>query len=239
MRNTWSSATDTSASDTGMTRRIGLLGGTFDPVHYGHLRSALEVREWLELDELRLIPSARPPHRDAPGATASQRLDMVHLAAADETGLSVDDRELNRDRPSFTVETLESLRAEIGDDVALFMVVGWDAFCSLPSWHRWDEILGLASLVVLQRPDYDLDPPEVLKDLMAARSVSEPAQACAPSGEIICLAQTPLAISATHIRALVNAGRSPRFLLPDAVLGYIETNGLYRPDDEDLNPNAE
>lgn len=222
-----------------MTRRIGLLGGTFDPIHYGHLRSALEVREWLELDELRLIPSARPPHRDVPGATAHQRLDMVNLAAAKETGLKVDDRELRRDRPSFTVETLESLRAEIGDDVALFMVVGWDAFCGLPGWHRWDELLGLASLVVLQRPDYDLDPPEVLKDLMAARSVSEPSQARAPSGEIICLAQTPLAISATHIRALVNTGRSPRFLLPDAVLGYIETHGLYRPNDEDLNPNAE
>ncbi len=222
-----------------MTRRIGLLGGTFDPIHYGHLRSALEVHEWLELDELRLIPSARPPHRDVPGATARQRLDMVNLAAARATGLKVDDRELNRDRPSFTVETLESLRAEIGDDVALFMVVGWDAFCGLPSWHRWDELLELASLVVLQRPDYDLDPPEVLKDLMAARSVSEPSQARAPSGEIVCLAQTPLAISATHIRALVSAGRSPRFLLPDAVLGYIETHGLYRPDIEDLNPNAE
>lgn len=229
MKSTWSSATDTSASEKGMTRRIGLLGGTFDPIHYGHLRSALEVREWLALDELRLVPSARPPHRAEPGATAQQRLEMVHLATAADTGLCVDDRELARDRPSFTVETLESLRAEIGDDVAIFMIVGWDAFCSLPGWHRWEEVLELASLVVLQRPDYDLDPPEVLKDLMAARSVTDPAQAHAPCGEIICLAQTPLAISATHIRSLVGQGRSARFLLPDAVLGYIETHGLYQP----------
>ena len=138
-------------------RRVGLLGGTFDPVHFGHLRSAVEVCEQLQLDELRLIPSARPPHRGMPGATAAQRLRMVELALGQGGGLQVDDRELQRERPSYTVETLESLRQELGSDVALFMVLGWDAFCGLPSWHRWESLLELANLVVLQRPDYDLE----------------------------------------------------------------------------------
>lgn len=212
-----------------MTLRVGLLGGTFDPIHFGHLRSAVEVREYLALDELRLVPNARPPHRDRPGASAQQRLEMVCLATAADDSLLVDDCELRRDRPSYTVDTLESLRAELGAAATLFLIVGWDAFSGLPSWHRWEEILQLASLVVLQRPEQDQELPEVLKDLLAARSVSGPNDLQATHGEILCLAQTPLAISATHIRSLIQAGRSPRFLLPDSVLGYIETNGLYQP----------
>lgn len=225
----WCSAMGISACDVRMTRRVGLFGGTFDPVHFGHLRGALEAAECLGLDELRLIPSARPPHRGQPGATAEQRLAMVQLATAGACGLMVDDRELQRDRPSYTVETLESLRSELGDTVTLFMIVGWDAFGGLPAWHRWEELLGLCNLVVLQRPDYDPELPEVLKDLLAARSISDPASASAQPGQIICLTQTPLAISATHIRQLVGERRSPRFLLPDAVLDYIETYGLYLP----------
>ncbi|SDS60107.1 nicotinate-nucleotide adenylyltransferase [Halopseudomonas litoralis] len=212
-----------------MTLRVGLLGGTFDPIHFGHLRSAVEVREYLALDELRLIPNATPPHRDRPGASAQQRLEMVCLATASDASLLVDDCELQRDRPSYTVDTLESLRAELGAEAALFLIVGWDAFSGLPGWHRWEEILQLASLVVLQRPEQDQELPEVLKDLLAARSVGDASAMQATHGEILCLAQTPLAISATHIRSLIQAGRSPRFLLPDSVLGYIETKGLYRP----------
>lgn len=210
------------------SRRVGLLGGTFDPIHFGHLRSAVEVRECLALDELRLIPNATPPHRDRPGASAQQRLEMVCLATAADASLLVDDCELQRDRPSYTVETLESLRAELGVEATLFLIVGWDAFSGLPSWHRWEEILQLASLVVLQRPEQDQELPEVLKDLLAARSVGDASGMQATRGEILCLAQTPLAISATHIRSLIQAGRSPRFLLPDSVLGYIETKGLYQ-----------
>jgi len=212
-----------------VTLRVGLLGGTFDPIHFGHLRSAVEVREYLALDELRLIPNATPPHRDSPGATAQQRLEMVCLATASDDQLLVDDCELRRERPSYTVETLEALRAELGAEATLFLIVGWDAFCGLPGWHRWESLLELASLVVLQRPEQDQELPEVLKDLLAARSVGDASALTATCGEILCLAQTPLAISATHIRSLISAGRSPRFLLPDSVLGYIETNGLYRP----------
>ena len=113
-------------------RRIGILGGTFDPVHIGHLRSALEVAEFMGLDELRLLPNARPPHRDTPQVAAQDRLAMVQGAVQGVPCLSVDARELARDKPSYTIDTLESIRAELAADDQLFLVLGWDAFCGLP-----------------------------------------------------------------------------------------------------------
>lgn len=211
-----------------MARRIGVLGGTFDPIHIGHLRGALEVAELLALDEVRLIPSARPPHRDTPQVTAEQRLQLVRLAAEGEPLLRVDDRELARTTPSWTIDTLESLRGELGVDDQLFLLLGWDAFCGLPSWHRWTELLQHCHLLVLQRPDADTEAPEALRDLLAARSVNEPAALCGPAGQIAFVWQTPLAVSATDIRRRLATGRSVRFLLPDAVLHYIDAHGLYR-----------
>lgn len=209
-------------------RRIGLLGGTFNPVHIAHLRAALEVAEQLALDELRLIPSARPPHREAPLVSAEQRLAMVRLAVEGEPRLTVDDRELRRAKPSFTFDTLESLRAELAADDQLFLLLGWDAFCGLPTWHRWQELLQHCHILVLQRPDADSEAPEALRDLLAARSVSDPQGLVGPSGQIAFVWQTPLAVSATQIRQLLAEGRSVRFLVPDAVLAYIQTHGLYR-----------
>ncbi|MWV12217.1 nicotinate-nucleotide adenylyltransferase [Pseudomonas sp. R-28-1W-6] len=209
-------------------RRIGLLGGTFNPVHIAHLRAALEVAEQLALDELRLIPSARPPHREAPLVSAEQRLAMVRLAVEGESRLTVDDRELRRAKPSFTFDTLESLRAELAADDQLFLLLGWDAFCGLPTWHRWQELLQHCHILVLQRPDADSEAPEALRDLLAARSVSDPQGLVGPSGQIAFVWQTPLAVSATQIRQLLAEGRSVRFLVPDAVLAYIQTHGLYR-----------
>ncbi|MCJ8170615.1 nicotinate-nucleotide adenylyltransferase [Atopomonas sediminilitoris] len=211
-----------------MTQRIGLLGGTFDPIHHGHLRAALEVRDALGLDQVRLIPSARPPHRAVPGANAEQRLAMVQLAIADVAGLFADARELERDAPSYTVDTLLSLRAELGGEVQLILLLGWDAFCGLPTWHRWQSLLELAHLLVLQRPDQSVELPEALKDLLAARTVSSPAALAGPAGQISFMQQTPLAISATHIRALCQAGQSIDFLLPSSVQHYIAAHGLYR-----------
>lgn len=211
-----------------MARRIGVLGGTFDPIHIGHLRGALEVAELLALDEVRLIPSARPPHRDAPQVTAEQRLQLVRLAAEGEPLLRVDDRELARTTPSWTIDTLESLRGELGVDDQLFLLLGWDAFCGLPSWQRWTELLQHCHVLVLQRPDADTEAPEALRDLLAARSVNEPAALCGPAGQIAFVWQTPLAVSATDIRRRLATGRSVRFLLPDAVLHYIDAHGLYR-----------
>ncbi|MBD1553464.1 nicotinate-nucleotide adenylyltransferase [Pseudomonas typographi] len=209
-------------------RRIGILGGTFDPVHIGHLRSALEVADALAFDELRLVPNFRPPHRETPQVSPSQRLQMVELAAAGVAPLRVDGRELLRDKPSYTIDTLESMRAELGSEAPLFLLLGWDAFCGLPGWHRWAELLGHCHIVVLQRPDADIEPPDALRNLLAARQVSDPKALKGPAGQITFAWQTPLAVSATQIRQLLASGKSVRFLVPDAVLAYIEANGLYR-----------
>ena len=209
-------------------KRIGMLGGTFDPVHIGHLRGALEVAALLELDELRLTPSARPPHRDTPSVSAHDRLAMVRSAVQGVPPLTVDDRELLRDKPSYTIDTLESMRDELASDDQLFLLLGWDAFCGLPSWHRWEELLEHCHIVVLQRPDADSESPDAMRNLLAARAVSDPKALKGPGGHITFVWQTPLAVSATQIRQLLASGKSVRFLVPDAVLAYIDTHGLYR-----------
>lgn len=211
-----------------MGKRIGLLGGTFDPVHIGHLRGALEVAESMQLDELRLTPSARPPHRDTPQVSALDRLAMVEYAVAGVSPLVVDDRELKRDKPSYTIDTLEQMRAELAADDQLFLLLGWDAFCGLPTWHRWEELLQHCHILVLQRPDADVEPPDELRNLLAARSESDPTAMSGPAGHISFVWQTPLAVSATQIRQLLASGKSVRFLVPDAVLAYIEAHDLYR-----------
>ena len=212
----------------GAVRRVGILGGTFDPVHIGHLRSALEVAELMALDELRLLPNARPPHRDTPQVSAQDRLAMVRRAVEGADRLSVDARELARDKPSYTIDTLESIRAELGADDQLFLVLGWDAFCGLPGWHRWEELLQHCHILVLQRPDADVEPPDALRNLLAARSESDPTTLPGPAGHISFVWQTPLAVSATQIRQLLASGKSVRFLVPDAVLAYIDAHALYR-----------
>ena len=225
-----------SHSAPALPRRIGMLGGTFDPVHIGHLRGALEVAELLGLDELRLTPSARPPHRELPNVSARDRLAMVRCAVAGVAPLTVDDRELARDKPSYTLDTLESMRAGMDRDDQLFLLLGWDAFCSLPAWHRWEQLLEHCHIVVLQRPDADSEPPEALRNLLAARAVSDPLALPGLGGNITFVWQTPLSVSATQIRQLLADGRSVRFLVPDAVLAYIEAHGLYRAPDTDGAP---
>ncbi len=211
----------------GEVRRIGLLGGTFNPVHIGHLRVALEVVELMGLDELRLIPSARPPHREAPQVSAEQRLALVELAVADEAQLRVDDRELWRDGPSFTYDTLESVRSELAAEDQLFLLLGWDAFCGLPTWHRWQELLDFCHILVLQRQDADSELPEALRDLLVTRTEHDPLSLAGPGGRISFIWQAPLVVSATQIRQLLAQGRSVRYLVPDAVLAYIQAQGLY------------
>ena len=208
--------------------RIGVLGGTFDPVHIGHLRGGLEVAELMQLDELRLTPNARPPHRDTPQVSALDRLAMVECAVAGVATLVVDSRELQRDTPSYTIDTLELMRAELAADDQLFLLLGWDAFCGLPTWHRWEDLLQHCHILVLQRPDADSEPPDALRNLLAARSVSDPLALTGPNGNIAFVWQTPLAVSATQIRQLLASGKSVRFLVPDAVLAYIDAHGLYR-----------
>lgn len=154
-----------------MGKRIGLFGGTFDPVHIGHMRSAVEMAEQFALDELRLLPNARPPHRETPQVSAAQRLAMVERAVAGVERLTVDPRELQRDKPSYTIDTLESVRAELAADDQLFMLIGWDAFCGLPTWHRWEALLDHCHIVVRELEDPNVwNNPEYAQNLGRERA---------------------------------------------------------------------
>ncbi|PKM45740.1 MAG: nicotinic acid mononucleotide adenylyltransferase [Gammaproteobacteria bacterium HGW-Gammaproteobacteria-1] len=209
-------------------RPIGILGGTFDPVHFGHLRPALELLETLGLAEVRLIPCGQPPHRSPPRAAAAARLAMLELALAGQPGLRVDTRELERPGPSYMVDTLASLRAELGP-TPLCLLLGTDALLGLPGWHRWQELVQLAHLVVMHRPGWELSAaPAPLAQLLAAQRVQDPAALTAqPAGAILFQPVTQLEISATAIRAMIAAGHSPRYLLPEAVWEWIRANELY------------
>ena len=206
---------------------VGILGGTFDPVHFGHLRTALELRQALGLAEMRLMPASLPPHREAPGSGAAHRLEMLRLAVAGEPALCVDDRELRRAGPSYSYDTLASLRQELGPARPLVMALGVDAFALLDTWHRWRELAGLASIAVISRPGAALPASGPVAELLAARRCEPAALAGAPAGRIALLELTPLGISATQIRTLIAAGGTPRYLLPDPVWHYILQHQLY------------
>lgn len=211
---------------------LGIFGGTFDPIHYGHLRLAEEARQQLRLPTIRWIPAGQPKHREAPAVSASQRLAMVRLALTGHSGFELDPAEACSDQPSYTVPTLERLRAELGTRRPLVLLLGADAFAGLTTWHRWQDLLQLAHLAISHRPGFVIDPtrlPEVLAREYTARHLEQPARLTEhPAGSIITFAMTQLAISATHIRSLLAAGESPRYLLPDAVIDYIRRHQLYR-----------
>ena len=203
---------------------IGIFGGTFDPIHHGHLRTALEVAEHFDIQDMRLIPGKVPPHRPQPQANPDQRLAMLQAAIASEPRLQVDERELRREGFSYTFTTLSSLRAELGQQCPLLLTLGVDAFLHFQSWHRWEEILQLAHLVVVHRPGYSLPPVGWYETRL---TVNKQDLASKPSGNIYLLAVTPLDISATQLRELLKHGRNPRYLLPDSVINYIQRLQLY------------
>jgi nicotinate-nucleotide adenylyltransferase len=208
-------------------RATGVLGGTFDPVHFGHLRAAVEAAEKLELDALRLLPAGTPPHRAQPVASAEQRLAMLRLAIAHCAGLQVDDREVRRPGSSFMVDTLLSIRSEIGT-APLLLLVGQDAANELDTWHRWRDLFDLAHLVVMRRPDAHFSCRDELADQIERRRIDQPGHLRdAPSGCVLSLEVTQLDISSTFIRESFAAGRSPRFLMPDDVIDYVRQQHLY------------
>jgi len=147
-------------------RKIGIFGGTFDPIHIGHLRMALELKEQLGLDEMRLLPCHQPPHRDAPQVSSVQRVEMLRIALQDCPELQLDERELLRDKPSYTYDTLMELRAELGSEVSLVLCMGEDAFAGLPTWYRWQELIRLAHLVVIARPGWNIPESGDARDLL-------------------------------------------------------------------------
>ncbi|MDX1480591.1 MAG: nicotinate-nucleotide adenylyltransferase [Woeseiaceae bacterium] len=206
---------------------MGIFGGTFDPIHYGHLRTAFEVLQALRFDEVRFMPCGTPPHRGDPIAAAEVRLEMVRAATEGQHGFVVDDRELSRDGPSYSVDTLSELRGEYPlRPIAL--IIGMDAFLGLPKWYHWQEILQLAHIVVAHRPGWKAPDIGPLGELLAERGTHRVGDLHqAKSGQIYILDVTQLEISSTDIRDIVSAGRDPRFLMPDAVRELIRESGCY------------
>jgi nicotinate-nucleotide adenylyltransferase len=211
---------------------IGVMGGTFDPIHLGHLRLAEEMAEAIGLDRVRFIPAGQPPHRGAPRIAAAHRLDMVRRAIAGNPRFVADAREVNRPHPSYTVDTLTALRGELGNEQPLWLLLGADAFLELPSWHEWRRLFDLANIAVAARPGARLLHPDALPDALkqevSHRQVAD-GSAAGPAGTVWLRQMTPLDISATVIRDTLARHGSVRYLLPDAVLDYINEHQLYAP----------
>ena len=213
-----------------MHRATGVLGGTFDPVHLGHLRMAQEVADALALTNVRFVPGGTPSHRAIPQAAAADRVAMVKLAIAGNPLFTLDDRETRRSGPSYSFDTLTELRAELGPARPLVMIMGADAFLGLSRWHRWRDLFGLAHIAVAHRPGAAL---AVIKqadlaDEFAQRHTTDTqAVQYAPAGSIVVVPITALDISATAIRAMLRAGRSVRYLVPAAAMARIEHNYLF------------
>lgn len=207
---------------------MGVFGGTFDPIHYGHLRTAFELLQELRLSEVRFMPCGSPPHRGEPIAGGELRLSMVAAATEAQHGFVVDDRELQREGPSYSVDTLAALRAEYPTR-SLCLIVGMDAFLSLPRWYHWREILQLAHIIVAHRPGWRAPDMGPLGELLVDRGTGRVGDLHeSRAGSIYIHAVTQLEISSSDIRALIRAGRDPRFLMPDAVRHLIDESGCYR-----------
>ncbi len=204
---------------------IGVYGGTFDPVHYGHLRTALEVKEIFALDEVRLIPCSQPPHRETPLTQPEMRLKMLQLAVQDQQGLLVDRRELDRKGYSYMIDTLKSLRNDQLDR-SIILFIGTDAYEHLTSWHKWQQLFDYAHIVVMSRPGYKrLDDSTFLSSKLTEKKADLKEF---NSGCLFFQSVTQLDISATAIRAIIHAGLNPGYLLPDNVIDYIKQNKLYK-----------
>ncbi|WP_018412335.1 nicotinate-nucleotide adenylyltransferase [Methyloversatilis thermotolerans] len=210
---------------------LGVFGGTFDPVHIGHLRLAEEAREALGLARVRWIPAGQPWHRAPPRTSPQHRLGMVRAAIAGNDAFEADGSEVAAGRPSYTVDTLAALRTAEGDLRPLVLILGTDAFSALHTWHRWRELFGLAHIGLASRAGQSVDAltldPALTAELAARASDNKQDLRDAPAGRIVRFDMTPLAVSATDIRARLAHGASVRYLLPDAVLEYIRQQRLY------------
>lgn len=210
-----------------MTAPLGVFGGTFDPIHFGHLRTAFELLEALRLGEMRFVPAGDPPHRAAPLANAELRLEFVREATGDQPGFVVDDREVRRQGPSYTVLTLTELREEFPHR-PLCLCIGMDAFGGLPQWHRWQQIIGLAHIVVAHRPGSHAPQHGPLDAMLAERATHRIADLHdSLAGRIYVHAVTQLEISSSGLRELLAAGGDPRYLVPDAVGARVRETGCY------------
>jgi len=207
---------------------ICILGGTFNPIHHGHLRLSIELYERLNLESVLLIPSAHPPHRAQPSVSSQRRLEMVQVAIAGVEGLSVDDRELRRQGPSYMIDTLKSLREDYPRN-PLCLILGMDAFLGLPSWHEWKQLLTYAHFLIVRRPDTLLPEKNIMQDFFKAHQAASKEDLKKQIAGMIWMEEIPaLNISATYIRRLIAVGKNPHYLLPPAVLDIINSHLMYR-----------
>lgn len=207
---------------------IGLFGGTFDPIHVGHLRMALELKQRLQLDQMRLLPCHIPPHRQTPQSSAAHRAAMVRLAIADCGDLMLDELELKNPEPSYSIRTLEQLRQQLGADVALCLAMGMDSLVTLNTWYRCQDLLQLAHIIVAARPGWQLPESGEISEWVQRHRGETADLTTAAQGKIVIEELTLLPISSTAIRELIGDGRSPQFLLPDSVWRYIRQHHLYQ-----------
>jgi nicotinate-nucleotide adenylyltransferase len=210
-----------------MHKTLGIFGGTFDPIHFGHLRMALELKQQLSLDEMRLIPGHKPPHREQPQVSSKQRLKMLQLALQDCPQLQWDDRELNREKNSYTYDTLREFREEFGSDISLVLCMGEDAFAGISTWYCWQEIIHLAHIVVIARPGWAVPDQGDVRNFLKQHQGTVADLQRYPAGKIVMQSLRLLPISATEIRQQITRGESPQFLLPDAVWKFIREKRLY------------
>jgi len=212
---------------------VAILGGTFDPIHYGHLRLAEELAEALDIGQVRFIPAGQPPHRGQPRADARHRLEMARRAVAGNPRFHIDAREIERAAPSYSVDTLTAMRSELAPDASLVLFMGGDAFLGLTTWRDWRQLFDLAHIAVAHRPGYSLASwedalPDALRTLLSTRRCEQAAEiAEKPAGRVYLHTITQLDISASQIRHRALRGQSLRYLLPDSVIDYINENRLY------------
>ncbi len=212
---------------------IALLGGTFDPIHFGHLRLAEELAETLGIGQVRIIPAGQPPHRGQPRAEAVHRLEMVRRAIAGNPRFLLDEREIHRTAPSYSVDTLSELRAELPAATPLVLFMGADAFLGLTTWHEWRRLFDLAHIAVAHRPGFSAAAwedalPDPLRRLLSTHRAEQAGEILEkPAGRVFLHSITQLDISASQIRDRALRGKSLRYLLPDAVIAYLNENHLY------------
>ncbi len=219
-----------------MRTGIAVLGETFDPVHLGHLESARSIRDALSVNEVRMVPAFKPPHRNPPESSAEHRLAMLQVAVEGLPNIVVDDREIRREGRSYTVETLTSLRDEVGSEVAVYFVMGVDAFCTLDQWHEWRSIADLAHIVVLQRPGHEMKLSEKMAKWIEDRETEKLEELVNhPGGGVCFLELEQVAVSSTEIREALHRGEVPEGKLPGLVRAYIKCHDLYQRE----NSNAE
>jgi nicotinate-nucleotide adenylyltransferase len=210
-----------------MSEPIGLFGGTFDPIHNGHLRTAFELWQSLKLAQVRFLPTGNPPHREVPLAPSELRLEMVRAAVVGQAGFAVDDREIRRSGVSYSVDTLSDLRRE-HPQRSLCLLLGMDAFLGMPTWHRWREIFQLAHVVVAHRPGWKVPIMGPLGEEMVDRGTGNVRDLHTENaGRIHVHAVTQLEIASTDLRALILAGRDLRYLVPEGVRDLILRSGCY------------